>query len=121
MGYEAIVEVLVESGDETAVIFADATNLYPGQAVDLAIPGSEESSNCWGTLALPFEPTTEPGTSVTSTPSRSRWTRLQVGRVRAMDPMVHRMAMLSAAEGCAGWRSPDRQARRVGCWWALGS
>jgi len=80
MGYEAIVEVLVESGDETAVIFADATNLYPGQAVDLAIPGSEESSNCWGTLALPFEPTTEP---VTVTAKLYDW----AGNIRHFDPV----------------------------------
>src|SRR6478736_17332 len=80
MGYEAIVEVRVESGDETAVIFADATNLYPGQAVDLAIPGSEESSNCWGTLALPFEPTTEP---VTVTAKLYDW----AGNIRHFDPV----------------------------------
>lgn len=76
MGYEAIVEVRVESGDETAVIFADATNLYPGQAVDLAIPGSEESVNCWGTLALPFEP-------LTVTAKLYDW----AGNTRSFDPV----------------------------------
>jgi hypothetical protein len=109
MGYRPIVELEVESGDETAVIFADAIKLYPGDAVDLAIPGSEESANCWGTLALPLEPSDEP---VTVTGKLYDW----AGNIRHFDPVEVTLGEVPGAScpGDGSDGSSDGDAQRGG-------
>jgi len=54
IGYDPVVRLDVEQGEDSVTLYSSASNLFPGRSVDLASPGNDESSTCWGRLALPF-------------------------------------------------------------------
>ena len=64
--YDPVVELLVENGSDSVVVFADATPDDGGKSVHLVTPIGEESAKCWRALALPFGASGEPLT-VTAT------------------------------------------------------
>src|SRR5690606_35031895 len=66
IGYDPVVELLVENGSDSVVLFADATHQDGGKSVHLVSPIGEESANCWRAFALPFGASGEPLT-VTAT------------------------------------------------------
>lgn len=61
--YDPVVRLDVTLGEESVTLYTSAAEMHPGRGLELAAPTSDESTTCWGPIALPFG---SPGDTLTA-------------------------------------------------------